>query len=390
MSSMTSARAGLARFRFAPSKAAKAPTLLGLGALGAAALLGGCKSESAVTQEVVRPVKVTIVEAAPEARSLSYAGVVRPRIESARGFRVSGKIIERLINVGDRVEVDQTIARLDATDLKLAENSARAALAAAASRRDVANDNLERAKALLPKAIISQAAYDTRRNELDAAVASLESAEAQLRQAVNAVSYATLKADKAGIVTAVTAEPGQVVSAGQAIVTVADAGETEIALAVPEQDAGRLAIGQWAKVTLWAGPRLSVDGRVREIGGQAEPASRTYPVRIAVAAPPQAMRLGMTATVTLRLEQEGAPMLVPLTALTESSDNAVVFVVDPSKKVVRRTIVALAGTSEDGVRIASGLSSGDMVVTAGVQFLRDGMRVRLLQERASHAPANRI
>ena len=114
---------------------------------------------------------------------------------------------------------------------------------------------------LLPKAIISQAAYDTRRNELDAAVASLQSAEAQLRQAANAVAYATLKADKAGIVTAVSAEPGQVVSAGQPIVTVADAGETEIALAVPEQDAGRLAIGQWAKVTLWAGPRLSVDGR---------------------------------------------------------------------------------------------------------------------------------
>src|SRR5262245_6157554 len=269
--------------------------------IGLTGLLGGCKVEEAAREDVVRPVKVAIVEAAPQGRTLSYAGVVRPRIESARGFRVSGKIIERLINVGDRVAVDQAIARLDETDLKLAENSARAAVAAAASRRDVASDNLERAKVLLPKAIISQAAYDTRRNELDAAVASLESAEAQLRQAVNAVSYATLKADKAGIVTAVTAEPGQVVSAGQPIVTVADAGETEIALAVPEQDAGRLAIGQGAKVTLWAGPRLSVDGRVREIGGQADPASRTYPVRISVAAPPQAMRLGMTATVALRI-----------------------------------------------------------------------------------------
>src|SRR5262245_18524586 len=185
MSSMTRPLAVLSRFRFAPSKAAKAPTLLGLGALGAAALLGGCKSESAVTQEVVRPVKVAIVESAPEARSLSYAGVVRARIESARGFRVSGKITERLISVGDRVLVDQTIARLDETDLKLAELSARAAVAAAASRRDVASDNLERAKALLPKAIISQAAYDTRRNELDAAASALESAEAQLRQAVN-------------------------------------------------------------------------------------------------------------------------------------------------------------------------------------------------------------
>jgi len=385
MSSIAGTRAGIVRVRLA-----KAPSLIGgVGILGLAALLGGCKSEPVAKEEAVRPVKVAIVETAPEARTLSYAGVVRARIESARGFRVAGKITERLINVGDRVLVDQPIARLDETDLKLAENSARAAVAAAASRRDVASDNLDRAKVLLPKAIISQAAYDTRRNELDAAVASLESAQAQLRQAVNAVSYATLKADKAGIVTAVSAEPGQVVSAGQPIVTVADAGETEIALAVPEQDAGRLTIGQWAKVTLWAGPRLSVDGRVREIGGQADPASRTYPVRIAVAAPPEAMRLGMTATVALRLEHETAPMLVPLTALTESSNTAAVFVVDPSKKVVRRTVVALAGTSDEGVRIASGLSAGDMVVTAGVQFLRDGMRVRLLEER-SHAPGNRI
>jgi membrane fusion protein, multidrug efflux system len=363
--------------------------LTGLGMLGVAVLLGGCKAETAVSEEPVRPVKVTIVQAVPEARTLTYSGVVRPRIESALGFRVTGKITERSVNVGDTVEVDQPIARLDETDLKLAENSARAAVAAARSRRDVAADNLERAKVLLPKAVISQAAYDTRRNELDAAVASLESAEAQLRQAVNTVSYATLKADKAGIVTGVHAEPGQVVTAGQPIITLAEAGETEIAVAVPEQDAGRLEIGQWAKVTLWAGPRLSVDGRIREIAGQADAASRTYAVRISVTAPPQAMRLGMTAMVALRLEHDATPMLVPLTALAETASNPAVFVVDQQQKVVRRTIVVLAGASEDGVRIASGLRAGDMVVTAGVQFLRDGMRVRLLPERAA-AAGNRI
>ena len=363
--------------------------LSGLAMLGVAVLLGGCKAETAVSQQPVRPVKVAIVEAASEARTLTYSGVVRPRIESALGFRVTGKITERSVNVGDTVTVDQPIARLDETDLKLAENSARAAVEAARSRRDVAADNLERAKVLLPKAVISQAAYDTRRNELDAAAASLESAEAQLRQAVNTVSYTTLKADRAGIVTAVHAEPGQVVSAGQPIITLAEAGETEIAVAVPEQDAVRLEIGQWAKVTLWVGPRLSVDGRIREIGGQADPVSRTYAVRIAVTAPPQAMRLGMTATVALRLEHDATPMLVPLTALTETAGTPAVFVVDQSKKVVRRTIVGLAGTSEDGVRIASGLNRGDMVVTAGVQFLRDGMLVRLLPERAA-AAGNRI
>ena len=357
--------------------------------IGLTGLFGGCKGEEAAREDVVRPVKVAIVEAAPQGRTLSYAGVVRPRIESALGFRVASKIIERSVSVGDRIEVDQAIARLDETDLKLAENSARAAVVAARSRRDVAADNLERAKVLLPKAIISQAAYDTRRNELDAAAAALESAEAQLRQAVNAVGYATLKADKGGIVTSVTAEPGQVVPAGQAIITLAAAGETEIALAVPEQDAGHLAIGQSAKVMLWAGPRLSVDGRVREIAGQADPASRTYAVRISVSAPPQAMRLGMTATAALRIEQDSVPVVVPITALTESTSNPAVFVVDQANKVVRRTSVALSGTADDGVHVASGLNTGDMVVTAGVQFLRDGMRIRLMDERHL-TPGNRI
>ena len=349
--------------------------------LGIAALLAGCKGEAAVKEESIRPVKVAVVEAGTPARRLTYSGVVRPRIESALGFRVPGKIVARLVNVGDHVSVDQEIARLDETDLRLAENAARAAVASARSRRDVAKDHLERAKVLLPKAIISQAAYDTRRNELDAAEAALEAAEAQLRQAVNAASYATLKADKAGIVTTVMSEPGQVVSAGQAVVAQAEAGETEIAIAVPEQDAGRLTVGQRTKITLWAGPRASVVGRIREIAGQADPASRTYAVRIAVDTPPPAMRLGMTASVALTIDDEVTPLVMPLTALAESDDGPVAYVVDQANKVVRKTAVTVAGIAESGVRIASGLQAGDMVVTTGVQFLRDGMRIRLPVER---------
>jgi membrane fusion protein, multidrug efflux system len=366
---------GVERFTSATAMAAR------VAILSIAALIAGCKGEAAVKDEHVRPVKVAIVEAAAPGRSLTYSGVVRPRIESALGFRVAGKIVARSVNVGDRIEVDEVIARLDETDLKLAENAARAAVASARSRRDMANDNLERAKVLLPKAIISQAAYDTRRNELDASEAALDTAEAQLRQAANAVGYATLKADKAGIVTAVTGEPGQVVNAGQAIINLAVAGETEIAVAVPEQDSGRLAIGQQARITLWVGPRVSVDGRIREIAGQADPASRTYAVRIAVGTPPQSMRLGMTASVAITIDDDSAPMVVPLTALTEVDGGPVAFVVDQATRVVRKTAVTVAGIADEGVRIASGLQAGDMVVTAGVQFLRDGMRIRLPRER---------
>jgi multidrug efflux system membrane fusion protein len=354
-----------------------------------AAILSGCKGEANVEQEIIRPVKAQVVGEPVRGHVLTYSGVVRPRIESAVGFRVAGKVVQRLVNVGDRVEVNQVIARLDDTDLKLAENSAKAAVAAARSRRNVASDNLERGKVLLPKAIISQAAYDTRHNEMDAAVAALDSAEAQLRQAVNAVEYATLKADKAGIVTGVMGEPGQVVSAGQTIITLAHAGETEIAVAVPEQDTGYLAIGQRAKITLWAGPRVSLEGRIREIAGQADPASRTYAVRVTVSGAPQIMRLGMTASVALRMDDEAAGVMVPLTALTESEGGPVVFVVDPANEAVRKTPVSMGGIAEDGVKIVDGLHAGDVVVTAGVQFLRDGMRVRLSGE-LQHAPPGQL
>jgi RND family efflux transporter MFP subunit len=349
-----------------------------LAVLGIAAAVASCKGEAAIEEkQVVRPVKVATVTVAPQGRALAYSGVVRPRIESSIGFRVGGKIVERAVNVGDRVKVGQVIARLDDTDLKLAESSARAAVAAARTRREVTRVNLDRAKPLLPQGYISQAAYDVRRNDYDAAASALDTAEAQLRQAANAVGYATLTADKAGIVTAVMGEPGQVVSPGQPVIAIAEAGEIEVAIGVPEQDAGRLAVGQHAAVGLWAGPGAGAEGRVREIAGQADVASRTYAVRVAVRNPPPGMRLGMTATVTIRIDGEGPALMVPLTALTEAEGAPAVFVVDTEKKTVRRMPVTVAGTADEGVRVAGGLKPGDMVVSAGVQFLRDGMRVRL-------------
>ncbi len=345
--------------------------------LAVAAILAGCNSEAKVAQEVVRPVKVAVVGDAARGRTLNYSGVVRPRIESAVGFRVPGKIVERLVNVGDSLEVDQIIARLDDIDLKLAEQSAKAAVDSARSRRDVARDNLQRGKVLLPSAAISQAAYDTRRNEMDAAASALESAEAQLRQATNAVGYAALRAHKAGIVTAVSAEPGQVVTSGQAVIMLAHRGETEIAIAVPEQDAGYLSVGQPAKITLWAGPRVSIAGSIREIAGQADSASRTYAVRVSASDVPATVRFGMTASVALHIDDEAAGTVVPITALTESDDGPVVFLIDPVTETVRKTKVTVDGTTEDGVCIASGLHAGDVVVTAGVQFLHDGMAVRV-------------
>jgi membrane fusion protein, multidrug efflux system len=339
--------------------------------------LGACEAKSTPEdQDVMRPVKTTTLGPASRQRTLTYSGVVRPRIESAIGFRVNGKVVERFVNVGDRVEISQLIARLDDTDLKLAEKSATAALRAARTRRDVASINFDRAKPLLPKGFISKAEFDIRKNEMDAATSAFDSAEAELHQATNAVGYAALKADAAGIVTSVAAEPGQVLSAGQPVITLAKAGEIEIAIDIPEQEIGRLAIGQHADVSLWAYPNDRVDGHIREMAGQADPASRTYAVRIAVNKPPSSTQLGMTASVAIQVDEKAAPIVVPLTAVTESDGAPAVFVVD-AKNRVRKTPVVLDGVKDGGVSIARGLQEGDAVVIAGVQFLSDGMRVML-------------
>ena len=340
--------------------------------------LAGCGDETKAAAETpVRPVKVTVLQPGSAARTLSYSGVVRPRIESAIGFRVAGKVVERRVNVGDRVTVGQVIARLDDIDLKLAENGATAAVAAARTRRNVALTNLERAQKLLPQSFISQSAYDVRKNELDAAAGALDMAEAQSRQAANAVAYATLVADKAGTVTAVNAEPGQVLAVGQPVISLAQAGETEIAIAVPEQDYGHLSVGQPASISLWTDPGIATEGRIREIAGQADPASRTYAVRIAMDAPPAAMRLGMTASVTLGINGGHSQMVIPLSALSELDGKSAVFVLDTASQVVRERPVSVDGVANNGARIADGLRPGDTVVTAGVQFLRDGMKVRV-------------
>ena len=251
----------------------------------------------------------------------------------------------------------------------------------------MANDNLERANVLLPKAIISQAAYDTRRNELDAAAAALDSAEAQLRQAVNAVGYTTLKADKAGIVTAVTGEPGQVVGAGQAVVSLADSRGNGNRRRCPRAGCGRLAIGQQAKHRLWAGPpRVSVDGRDSR---DCWPGRPSFPdlcrshCRETAAAGHAARddRIGRAHPRGECRAAGGAPDGADRKRRRHSRRSSSTL----RTRWCARPAVDVGGVAEDGVQIARGLQAGDMVVTAGVQFLRDGMRVRLPGERAQAA-----
>jgi len=338
--------------------------------------LAACQ-EDVVAESTVRPVKAVVVAQQSGEKIKSYSGDIRAETESALGFRITGKIVERPVQVGDRVSVGQVIARLDDADLILSRNSARAAVRSARTRLAVASDSLERATKLQPKGYAPNALVDQRRLEFDAAKAALEAAQAEARQAENAASYALLKADEDGVVTAVHAESGQVIAAGAPVASVAETGEMEIALSVPEQDVTQLAIGQQAALTLWADDDVRAKGRISEIAARADPGSRTYAIRIQINDPPAAMRLGMTATAELKLSSGKPYLALPLPSLTEIDGRNAVFVADRATQKVTPRFVEIDGVGETSVKIVSGLEAGDVVVTGGVQFLRDGMQVRL-------------
>jgi RND family efflux transporter MFP subunit len=350
------------------------------GVLSAAVLLplalAGCGDEK-VTEIPARPVKVMVVPKPVTERALTYSGVIAPRIESTLGFRVPGKIMGRFVNVGDTVKAGQKIAQLDEKDLKLAENSARASVAAAKTRFDVASDALNRAKFLKPNGFIAQSAVDQRQLEFDSAQSALNSARDQLDQAINATSYALLLADKDGIVTSVRAEPGQVVSSGQAVITLAHSEDIEASVAVPEQEIISLKEGERASISLWSASDIRSEGKIREIAGAANPASRTYAVRVTITNPAPEMRIGMTAAVTFRVPHETPAVIVPVTALVGEGGKTIAFVTNQDTQTVARRDVETGRVSDEGVRVKAGLKPGDILVTAGVQFLQDGMKVRV-------------
>jgi multidrug efflux system membrane fusion protein len=358
-------------------------------ALAAVSLAFAACKEQQEKAAAPRPVKTVTIAQSSGRRLTTYSGVVRPRIETALGFRISGKIVERLVNTGDQASKNQVIARLDAVDLKLSQQSALANVAAAQTRLSVARDSLQRAKKLYPKGFIAKAAVDQRQLEADAARSALNAAESQARQAANATGYAELKSDKEGVVTAVLAEPGQVVAAGTPVVKLAQLGDIEAAVSIPEQDVVRLTVGQPVTIGLWAAPGLETKGRIREISAAADAASRTYAIRVTIDSPPPVMRLGMTVTATIAYSESRPSIIAPLAALTGKGRDMAVFVVDAASATVSRRPVAVSGIEDGAARIASGLRPGEIIVAAGVQFLSDGQKVRLTGDKLNTAAIER-
>ncbi|MCW5621949.1 MAG: efflux RND transporter periplasmic adaptor subunit [Burkholderiales bacterium] len=340
-------------------------------------LIAGCGNEAPPVEDV-RPVNVVKVEPTASANEASYTGDVRARYETALGFRVGGKIVAREVEVGSRVKRGQALARLDPSDFRLNIEAQRSQLAATEADFLQARDDLERYRNLYQQKFVSAAEFDRRQNAFNVAKARLEQAQAQLGVTQNQSTYTALRADEDGIITALSAEVGQVVAAGQEVMRLARLDEKEVLISVPESRLDELRRSGEVSVSLWAAPEATFKGRIREVSPAADPVTRTYAVKVTILDPTPQVQLGMTANVMLAQKGASAVVRLPLAALYQQGQTPAVWVVDGKTGTVTLRPVVVVRYTQDAVEIGSGLSAGDMVVRAGVHKLNPGQKVRVL------------
>jgi len=374
LSAAVAARPGLRLSRFELFAILLPRLAVLLGILGPA--LAGCQADSAPAAQVERPVQVQRVAFASEGTARSFVGVVRARYETDLGFRVAGKIVTRLVNVGDRVRTGDVIARLDPQDLKLQVESAEAEFAAATSNLTQAATDFDRAVSLRDRGFTSNLDFDRRKTAKDEAEGRLERARRALDLARNQLEYADLKADADGVITAIMAEPGQVVALGQPVARLAHKGEKEAVVALPETWVNEARDAQPA-VTLWSVPGRTFHAHLRELSPQADPTTRTYAARFTLDDADDSVALGMTATVTLARASGAAVARLPLAAVFNRGEGPSVFVVNDARTLAIRP-VTVASFTERVALVTGGLREGDEVVTLGVQKLEPGLKVRTL------------
>jgi RND family efflux transporter MFP subunit len=323
------------------------------------------------------PVRVTPVVFTPRQSVLALSGSVQARTLADLAFRVGGKVVDRPVEVGDHVRAGQVLARLDQADLELsfeaAQNALQSAIADAANAR-VAFSRIERLRnspAFLPSE------YDSRLAATRMADARLLQATRQVALAKDQLTYGTLRADADGVITALPVQVGQVVAAGQTVASLAHTAQTEVVVDVPENRLPEARKATRVEISLWADPGHKLTGRVREIGAQADPASRTFAVKVTVLdPPPNLLELGMTATVRFVAPPRAPVAILPATAITDRNGAPAVWVFDPKAQHATLRPVTIASHSGDGsVAITSGVSPGEQVVTAGASEIDPNMRL---------------
>jgi RND family efflux transporter MFP subunit len=360
-----------------------------LGALLAlSALTAACGAKKEVAHEDIRPVQSAVVGASDGSVGASYSGVVQARYESKLGFQASGRIVARLVDVGSTVKRGQPLARLDPAQETLQVVAAGADVDAARSRVAQNRTDLERTEALLARKFASQAEVDQARLALQQSESQLRSALAQQQIKVNQRGYTQLVADRDGVVSAISAEAGQVVSAGQVVLTLAAAGEREVVVSIPESRVDELREAKSLRISVWAQPGKTYEGALREMAPDTDSVTRTYSARIAVKDADAALRLGMTASVFAPDVEGKRAIRLPLTAVLNKDQQALVWIVDGATSKVATRAVQLGGAQGDSVIVTSGLKGGETVVTAGVHMLYAGQTVKVVPAAQSVAQAN--
>jgi membrane fusion protein, multidrug efflux system len=338
--------------------------------------LSACK-EAALPPAPDRPVRTTTVKSRVSSEPIVLTGHIRAREELKQSFRIDGKLTERLVSLGQEVKRNQLLARLDAQNELNALRANEAEVASAQASLTQARNNESRLRRnSAPTEQLDQAVQQVKTAE-----AQFDGAQAKLRIGQDRVSYAELPADATGVVIAKGAEPGEIVRAGQPIITIARNNAKDAVFNVPPQllYVAGVTLDSPVEVALSENQNIVARGRISEISPLADPTTRTIAVRIALTDPHQDMRFG--AVVTGRVVAASASIIeVPGAALTESDGLPAVWIVDPRERTVTLRTVRVARYEPTTVIIAQGLGEGEIVVTAGVQALRPGQKIRLLND----------
>jgi RND family efflux transporter MFP subunit len=342
-----------------------------------AAFLGGCKPAAKEAGPSVRPVRTVTVERRATAAPVTLTGRIEAEDNVALAFRISGRIMENRVKLGERVNAGQVVARLESQNELNALRSAQANLASAEAQLVRARNHFDRQEQLLARAVVSRAVFDDAKQARQTAQSQVDAANAQLKTAQDLVSFTELVADAPGIVTAVGPAAGEVVQDGEMIVRLARQGGRDAVFDVPALLIRSAPAEPQIIVSLTDDPAVTAHGRIREVAPQADPVTRTFEIRTGLTDPPAAMRLG--ATVTGRLQSDTVPTIeVPSTALAERNGKRVVWIVDPGTLTVSARDIELLNNDPVSAVVLKGLDPGDVVVTAGVRSLLPGQKIRLL------------
>jgi RND family efflux transporter MFP subunit len=343
--------------------------------------LAGCKKEEKAAAPDIRPVRTVTVALSEAGETVSLTGEIQARYQADIGFRVNGKIIERPVDVGTQVKKGDLLARLDPQQYRQDFEVAKAEVATAEAEETRSEAQEWRQRELLKNGNTTRVQYDQSLKTFKTAQAQLNSARARQVQASENLDYTELKADNDGVITTVGADPGQVVSAGQMVVRLAQPGEREAVFNVaeallknpPRKD-------PTVEVNLVSNPDIRTEGRVRYISPQADPTTRTYTVRVSLPGAPPQMRLGANVIGSVTLNQ-GSSITIPGTALFQKEGQPAVWLVEKDGTVQLKQIT-IDRYQGDLVVVGDGLAQGNVVVTGGVQKLLPGQKVRLIQASA--------